>query len=105
MLVYYYRLLKSASLIRRRLLHRGLCARVPLYSIPFTVNHRRLRLQRAHGHRAWKADWHRFVFSDESRFNLWDHDGRIRVRSYAGERCGPECVIERHSGLTSGFMV
>ncbi|GFU25227.1 uncharacterized protein TNCV_2712441, partial [Trichonephila clavipes] len=36
----------------------------------------------------------------ESRFNLWDHDGRIRVRRCAGERCLPECVLERHSGLT-----
>ncbi|GFU75611.1 uncharacterized protein TNCV_2863261 [Trichonephila clavipes] len=36
---------------------------------------------------------------------LWDHDGRIRVRRYAGERCLSECVIERHSGLTSGVMV
>ncbi|GFW39801.1 uncharacterized protein TNCV_2419671 [Trichonephila clavipes] len=26
-------------------------------------------------------------------------DGRIRVRRYAGERCLPEGVIERHSGL------
>ncbi|GFV70678.1 transposable element Tc1 transposase [Trichonephila clavipes] len=41
----------------------------------------------------------------DSRFNLWDHDGRIRVRRYADERCLPECVIERHSGLTPGFMV
>ncbi|GFV24814.1 transposable element Tcb2 transposase [Trichonephila clavipes] len=60
------------SLIHRRLLQRGLRARVPLY---------------------------------ESRFNLWDHDGRIRVRRYADERCFPECVIERHNGLTSGVMV
>ncbi|GFX11870.1 transposable element Tcb2 transposase [Trichonephila clavipes] len=37
----------------------------------------------------------------ESRFSLWDHDGRIRVRRYADERYLPECVIERHSGLTS----
>ncbi|GFV52440.1 hypothetical protein TNCV_2771871 [Trichonephila clavipes] len=34
-----------------------------------------------------------------------DHDGRIRVRRYAGERCLPECVIERHSGLTPRVMV
>ncbi|GFU68061.1 transposable element Tcb2 transposase [Trichonephila clavipes] len=34
-----------------------------------------------------------------------DHDGHIRVRRYAGERYLPECVIERHSGLTSGGMV
>ncbi|GFV41216.1 transposable element Tcb2 transposase [Trichonephila clavipes] len=74
----------AASSIRRRLLHRGLRARVPLYRIPLRANHR--RLQWAHEHRAWQADWHHFVFSDESRFNLWDHDGRIRVRRYTGER-------------------
>ncbi|GFU42672.1 transposable element Tcb2 transposase [Trichonephila clavipes] len=46
---------------------------------PLTANHRRLHLQCAHEHRAWKTDWHQVVFSDESRFNLWDHEGRIRV--------------------------
>ncbi|GFT48531.1 transposable element Tc1 transposase, partial [Trichonephila clavipes] len=40
----------------------------------------------------------------KSRFNLWDHDSRIRVRRYAGERCLPEFIIERHRGLTSGIM-
>ncbi|GFV32039.1 transposable element Tcb2 transposase [Trichonephila clavipes] len=75
--------LMSASSIRRRLLHRRLRARVPLYRIPLTANHRRLH---------------------ESRFSLWEHDGRIRVRRYAGEHCLPESVIERHSGLTPGVM-
>ncbi|GFT47105.1 transposable element Tc1 transposase [Trichonephila clavipes] len=95
----------SASLIRRRLLHRGLRARVPLYRIPLTANHRRLHLQWVHEHRAWQANWHQVVVSDESRFNLWDHDGRIRVRRYTSERCFPECVIKRHSRLTPGVMV
>ncbi|GFS51020.1 transposable element Tc1 transposase [Trichonephila clavipes] len=36
---------------------------------------------------------------------MWDYDGRIRVRRYAGERCLPECVIERYRGLTPGVMV
>ncbi|GFW33508.1 transposable element Tc1 transposase [Trichonephila clavipes] len=49
--------------------------------------------------------WHQVVYSDVSRFNLWDHDGRIRVRRYVGERCFLECVIQQHSGLTSGVMV
>ncbi|GFX10361.1 transposable element Tcb1 transposase [Trichonephila clavipes] len=40
--------LMSVSSIRRRLLHRGLRARVPLYRIPLSPNHRRLRLHRAH---------------------------------------------------------
>ncbi|GFW80419.1 transposable element Tcb1 transposase [Trichonephila clavipes] len=87
--------LMSASSIRRRLLHRGMGARVLLYRIPLTANHRRLRLQWAHEHRSWQA-----VFSDESRFNMWDHDGCIHVRLYVGEHCLPECVIERYSALT-----
>ncbi|GFX92860.1 transposable element Tcb2 transposase [Trichonephila clavipes] len=93
-----------ASSIRRRLLQRGLRARIPLYRIPLTQNHRRLRLQWANVHRSWRADWQQIVFSDESRFNLWYHDGRIRVRRYAGEPHIPECIIERHSGRTPGVM-
>ncbi|GFS49180.1 transposable element Tcb2 transposase [Trichonephila clavipes] len=42
---------------------------------------------------------------DESRFNLWDHDGCIRVRRHADERGLPECVIEPHSGLRPGDML
>ncbi|GFV74440.1 transposable element Tc1 transposase [Trichonephila clavipes] len=45
-----------------------------------TANHRRLRLKWALKHRAWKADWQQIVFSDESRFNLWNPDGGIHVR-------------------------
>ena len=69
------------------------------------ANHQRLRLQWIHEHKAWQADWHRVVFPDESRFNLWDYDDRIRVRRYAGQRCFPECVIEQHSGRTPGVMI
>ncbi|GFT81510.1 uncharacterized protein TNCV_3673611 [Trichonephila clavipes] len=42
---------------------------------------------------------------DESHFNLWDQDGRNRVRCYADERCIPEGIIERHSCLTPRFIV
>ncbi|GFY22842.1 transposable element Tc1 transposase [Trichonephila clavipes] len=59
-----------ASSIRRRLLQRGLHARIPLYRIPLTQNYRSLRLQWANVHRNWRADWQQVVFSDESRFNL-----------------------------------
>ncbi|GFV50638.1 transposable element Tcb2 transposase [Trichonephila clavipes] len=71
--------LMLASSIRRRLLHGGLRARVLLYRIHLTANHRWLRLQWAHEHSAWQAAWPQVVFSDELRFNLGDHDGRIRV--------------------------
>ncbi|GFW77701.1 transposable element Tcb2 transposase [Trichonephila clavipes] len=87
--------LMSASSIRRRLLHRGLRAKVPLYRIPLTPNRRRLHLQWVHEHRSWQADWHQVVFSDEACFNLSDHNGR----------CLQECVIEGHSNLTPRVMV
>ncbi|GFW14599.1 transposable element Tcb1 transposase [Trichonephila clavipes] len=64
-----------------------------LYRITLTANHRWLRLQWAHEHRAWQADWHQDVFSNESRISLWDPDGCIRFRRYAGECCLLKCVI------------
>ncbi|GFX53848.1 transposable element Tcb1 transposase [Trichonephila clavipes] len=66
---------------------------------------RALHLQWAHEHRAWQADWHQVVFLDESRFNLWDHDGCIRVKRCAVERFLPKRIIKRHSCLTFEFMV
>ncbi|PRD29481.1 UNVERIFIED_CONTAM: hypothetical protein NCL1_29275 [Trichonephila clavipes] len=47
----------------------------------------------------------RQLATHESRFNLWDHDGRIRVRRYADERCLPECIIELNSGITPKVIV
>ena len=43
-LIYCYRCRNMGFVIRQLLLHRGLLAKVPLYRIPLTVNHRRLYL-------------------------------------------------------------
>ncbi|GFW69228.1 transposable element Tcb1 transposase [Trichonephila clavipes] len=67
---------------------------MPLNKILLTANYRRIRLQLAHEHSPWQADGHQVVFSDESRFNLWDHNGCICPRRCAGERCLSECIIE-----------
>ncbi|GFW05902.1 transposable element Tcb2 transposase [Trichonephila clavipes] len=87
-------LLVPALSIHPCLRHLGLRARVLLYRILLAANRRRLHLQWAHEHKVWQDDWHQVVFSDDSCFNLWDHDGCIRVRRYAGERFSPECVID-----------
>ena len=50
------------------------------------------------------TDWHQVVFSDESCFNLWDHDGQTHVKCYAGQHCLPECIIERQCGQIPGVM-
>ncbi|GFX27210.1 transposable element Tcb2 transposase [Trichonephila clavipes] len=82
--------LMSASSIRRRLLHRGLRARVPLYRIPLTANHRRLRLQWAHEHRAWQAVWHQVVFSGVPGAIFQRNNARPHVAKTARDFCSAQ---------------
>ena len=42
-----------------------------------------------------RQQWALVLFSDESRFNLSHHDGRIRVFRGRGERFADNCLIER----------
>lgn len=95
----------SARTIRRRLQYSGLSARRPLLRLPLTLNHRRFRLQWCSERRRWTSEWHDIVFSDESRFCLQYHDGRIRVWRHRGERLLNCCVMHRHTGPAPGVMV
>ena len=47
----------------------------------------------------------RIVFSDESRFCLEAHDGRMRVRQRIGERLSPTVIVERHTTSNRSVMV
>ena len=95
----------SASTVRRCLLWAGLVATMPLHRLPLSRGHQCLRLQWARERRHWRAEWRNVVFTDESRFNMSSNDGRLRVRSYAGERSLRACILQRHRGPTSGVMV
>ena len=54
------------------------------------------RLQWAQRHfRSGRQQWARVLFSDESRFNLSHHDGRIRVFRRRRKRFADNCLIER----------
>jgi transposase len=64
-------------------------ARVPM----LTVNHRRFRLEYARAHVDWtQRQWSRVLFTDESRFCLFNNDKRIRVWRRRGERFDRACV-------------
>ena len=69
----------SVHTIRRRLQQSGMSARRPLLRLPLSQNHRRLRRQWCDERRTWRTEWNDIVFTDESRFCLQRHDGRIRV--------------------------
>ena len=61
-----------------------------------TARHRAARLQWAQRHFCWgQQQWARVLFSDESRFNLSHHDGRIQVFRRRGERFADNCLNER----------
>lgn len=95
----------SMASVYRRIRSFGLRSYRPFLTLPLTPNHRARRLDWCNARVHWTQEWHRVVFSDESRFSLWAHDGRRRVRRFRGERRNLQLVVERHTALTRGVMV
>ena len=78
--------------MRRELKGLGLnsCVRKPLIS----EANRKKRLQFAREHKDWTLEqWTKVMWSDESRFTLFQRDGRIRVRREADEVMPPSCLV------------
>jgi hypothetical protein len=73
----YPQMCASATKVRRRLHEAGLyylAVKKPLLS----PRHRQLRLNFAKEHADWSwVDWSTVTFSDESKFNLFQSDGRV----------------------------
>ncbi|UYV74251.1 hypothetical protein LAZ67_11002616 [Cordylochernes scorpioides] len=60
----------STRTISRRLVANGLHSCRPLRRLPLTPPNRRQRLEWCRARSTWMTEWHRVVFSDESRFCL-----------------------------------
>ncbi|UYV68465.1 SEC24B [Cordylochernes scorpioides] len=56
-------------------------------------------------HHTSAAEWHRVVFSDESRFCLSSDSRRVRVWRRRGERSNPAAIVERPTVRQRGIMV
>lgn len=85
----------------RRLAEAGLRSYRPTVRIPLSPEHKRRRLTWCRDHENWSQErWQEVLWTDESRFCLDFHDGRIRVHRMAGERYAPCCISEhdRHGG-------
>ncbi|UYV79193.1 hypothetical protein LAZ67_17001455 [Cordylochernes scorpioides] len=76
----------STRTISRRLVANGLHSCRPLRRLPLTPPNRRQRLEWCRARSTWMTEWHRVVFSDESRFCLSSDSRRVRVWRRRGER-------------------
>ncbi|UYV70423.1 hypothetical protein LAZ67_7002950 [Cordylochernes scorpioides] len=78
--------------ISRRLVANGLHSCRPLRRLPLTPPNRRQRLEWCRARSTWMTEWHRVVFSDESRFCLSSDSRRVRVWRRRGERSNPAAI-------------
>ncbi|UYV77016.1 hypothetical protein LAZ67_14002895 [Cordylochernes scorpioides] len=85
----------STRTISRRLVANGLHSCRPLRRLPLTPPNRRQRLEWCRARSTWMTEWHRVVFSDESRFCLSIDSRRVRVWRRRGERSNPAAIVER----------
>ncbi|UYV77788.1 hypothetical protein LAZ67_15002275 [Cordylochernes scorpioides] len=94
----------STRTISRRLVANGLHSCRPLRRLPLTPPNRRQRLEWCRARSTWMTDWHRVVFSDESRFCLSSDSRRVRVWRRRGERSNPAAIVERPTVRQRGIM-
>ena len=91
----------SRQTVSRRLSAYGLKSRRPVKRAYLTARHRQARFNWARIHRRWTLRmWQDVVFSDESRYYLAKHDGRLRVYRRPGERF-QNCTVNEASDRRS----
>ncbi|UYV84535.1 hypothetical protein LAZ67_X002492 [Cordylochernes scorpioides] len=95
----------STRTICRRLVANGLHSCRPLRRLPLTPPNRRQRWEWCRARSTWMTEWHRVVFSDESRFCLSSDSRRVRVWRRRGERSNPAAIVERPTVRQRGIMV
>lgn len=86
----------STDTVRRRLAEANLKPLRPANGPKLERQHINSRLSYGREHQAWTLDdWSRVMFSDESRFCLYKHDGRNRVYRRPNERYIQGCIEEK----------
>ncbi|UYV70154.1 hypothetical protein LAZ67_7002012, partial [Cordylochernes scorpioides] len=95
----------STRTISCRLVANRLHSCRPLRRLPLTPPNRRQGLEWCQARSTWMTEWHRVVFSDESRFCLSSDSRRVRVWRRRGERSNPAAIVERPTVRQRGIMV
>ncbi|UYV84551.1 hypothetical protein LAZ67_X002594 [Cordylochernes scorpioides] len=95
----------STRTISRRLVANGLHTCRPLRRLPLTPPNISQRLEWCRARSTWMKEWHRVVFSDESRFCLSSDSRRVRMWRRRGERSNPAAIVECPTVRQRGIMV
>ena len=88
----------SDDTVRRRLIANNIRCRRRAKGPLLTIRHRQERLQSTMQRQNWRHQrWRNIIFSDESRFSIFNADGRSRVCRKRGKRLSVACSIERET--------
>ena len=83
----------SRKTVSRRLDKEKFVARIPCRKPLISKKNHKVRFDFAAEHIWWTLEqWNMVPFSDESKFNLFESDGKRFVRRKNGERLSPQCV-------------
>ena len=96
----------SLRTVYRRVFMAGFHSCRPVVRIPLSQLHKNQRVAWCMAHREWTgAEWAKVLWSDESRFVLDFHDGRVRVRRLPTERFLDDCILEHDRYGVGSLMV
>ena len=88
-----------ARTVRWRIREVGLLCHRPKKGCILTNRHKAVRLNWARAHLRWNhRQWGSVLFTDESKFNVQNCDGRTRVYCQRGQRFSENCVQKRNCG-------
>jgi transposase len=95
----------SPRTVNRRLLQAGLKCCKPVCRPLLTNKMMEKRLLFARKYVNWPLEsWNSVIWSDESKFNLYYNDGRVRVRRFAHEKFDRSCIKQMPKSR-AGVMV
>lgn len=96
----------SRITVSRRLRNVGLFGRIGVKKPLITKKNQIARLQFAENHRHWTVqDWKKVLFSDESKFKLFESDGKQYIRRPVGARYDSRYQIPTVKYGGGGIMV
>ena len=96
----------SPKTVSRRLHEMGYYSRIPKRKPLISNRNRKQRLVFYNTHKNWTlSQWKNIIWSDESRFTLFNNDGRLRVWRHKGERYNSDCIINTVKGDGGSIMI